>query len=40
MNKPPQHLMGAQRGQAPQPPLVMTNRGDASWREPREKVSL
>ena len=28
----PQHLMGAQKGQAPQPPLVVTNRGDVSWR--------
>ena len=27
----PQHLMGAQKGQAPHPPLVMTNRGDVSW---------
>ena len=24
--------MGAQKGQAPHPPLVMTNRGDVSWR--------
>ena len=28
----PQHLMSAQKGQAPHPPLVMTNRGDVSWR--------
>ena len=27
----PQHLMGAQKGQAPHPPLVVTNRGDVSW---------
>ena len=28
----PQHLMGAQKGQAPHPPLVVTNRGDVSWK--------
>ena len=28
----PQHLMGAKKGQAPHPPLVVTNRGDVSWR--------
>ena len=28
----PQYLMGAQKGQALHPPLVMTNRGDVSWR--------
>ena len=28
----PQHLMGVQKGQAPQPSLVMINRGDVSWR--------
>ena len=28
----PQYLMGAQKGQAPHPPLVMTNKGDVSWR--------
>ena len=29
--QPPQHLMGAQRDQAPHPPMVVTNRGDGSW---------
>ena len=29
--QPPQHLMGAQRGQASHPPMVVTNRGDGSW---------
>ena len=28
----PQHLMGAQKDQAPHPPMVMTNRGDGGWR--------
>ena len=28
----PQHLMGTQKGQAPHPPLAITNRGDVSWR--------
>ena len=28
----PQHLMGARKGQAPHPPLVMTSKGDVSWR--------
>ena len=28
----PQHLMGARKGQVPQPPLIVTNRGDVSWR--------
>ena len=36
----PQHLMGAQKGQAPQPPLVMTNRGDASWRGQGKRYPL
>ena len=29
--QPPQHLMGAQRDQAPHPPRVVTSRGDGSW---------
>ena len=29
--QPSQHLMGAQRDQAPHPPMVVTNRGDESW---------
>ena len=28
----PQYLMGAQKGQTPHPPLVVTNKGDVSWR--------
>ena len=36
----PQHLMGAQKGQAPHPPLVMTNRGDVSWRDPGKRYPL
>ena len=30
--QPPQHLMGAQKDQAPHPPIVVTNRGDGGWR--------
>ena len=33
----PQHLMGAQKDQAPHPPLVMTNRGDGGWRGPGKR---
>ena len=29
--QPPQHLMGAQRNQAPHPPMVVTSRGDGNW---------
>ena len=36
----PQHLMGAQKGQVPHPPLVMTNRGDVSWRGPGKRYPL
>ena len=36
----PQHLMGAQKGQALHPPLVMTNRGDVSWRGPGKRYPL
>ena len=32
--------MGAQKGQAPHPPLVMTNRGDVSWRGPGKRYPL
>ena len=28
----PQYLMDVQTGQAPHPPLVMTNKGDVNWR--------
>ena len=36
----PQHLMGAQKGQAPHPPLVMTNKGDVSWRGQGKRYPL
>ena len=36
----PQHLMGAQKGQAPHPALVMTNRGDVSWRGQGKRYPL
>ena len=36
----PQHLMGAQKGQAPQPPFIMTNRGDVSPRGPGKRYPL
>ena len=32
--------MGAQKGQAPHPPLVMTNRGDVSWRGQGKRYPL
>ena len=32
--------MGAQKGQAPHPPLVVTNRGDVSWRGPGKRYPL
>ena len=38
--QPPQHLMGAQKGQAPHPPMVMTNRGDGSWRSQGKRYPL
>ena len=36
----PQYLMGAQKGQAPHPPLVMTNKGDISWRGQGKRYPL
>ena len=36
----PQHLMGAQKGQAPHPPLVVTNRGDISWKGQGKRYPL
>ena len=36
----PQHLMGAQKDQAPHPPTVMTNRGDGGWRGPGKRYPL
>ena len=38
--QPPQHLMGAQKGQAPHPPMVVTNRGDGSWRNQGKRYPL
>ena len=32
--------MGAQKGQAPRPPLVMTNKGDVSWRGQGKRYPL
>ena len=36
----PQHPMGVQKGQAVHPPLVMTNKGDVSWRGPGRRYPL
>ena len=36
----PQHLMGAQREQAPHPPMVVTNRGDRGWRSQEKRYPL
>ena len=36
----PQYLMGAQKGQTPHPPLVMTNKGDVSWRGQGKRYPL
>ena len=38
--QPPQHLMGAQRDQALHPPMVVTNRGDGSWRSQGKRYPL
>ena len=38
--QPSQHLMGAQRDQAPHHPIVVTNRGDGSWRNQRKRYPL
>ena len=38
--QPPQHLMGAQKYQAPHPPMVVTNRGDGSWRNQGKRYPL
>ena len=38
--QPPQHLMGAQRDQAPHPPMVVINRGDGSWRSQGKRYPL
>ena len=36
----PQHVMGAQKGQALHPPLVVTNRRAVSWRGPGKRYPL
>ena len=36
----PQYLMGAQKGQAPHPPLVVANKGDVSWRGQGKRYPL
>ena len=38
--QPPQHLMGAQKDQAPYPPMVVTNRGDGGWRGQGKRYPL
>ena len=35
-----QHLTGAQKDQAPHPPMVVTDRGDGGWRGPGKRYSL
>ena len=36
----PQQLMGVQKGQTPHPPLVVTNRGDVSWKGQGKRYPL
>ena len=36
----PQYLMGAQKGQAPHPPLVVTNKGGVGWRGQGKRYPL
>ena len=36
----PQHLMDVQKGQAPHPPSVMTNKGDVNWRDQGKRYPL
>ena len=38
--QPPQHLMGAQKGQAPHPPMGVTNREDGNWRNQGKRYPL
>ena len=38
--QPPQHLMGAQKGQASHPPRGVTNRGDGNWRNQGKRYPL
>ena len=35
-----QYVMGAQKGQAPHPPLVVTNKEDVNWRSPGKRYPL
>ena len=36
----PQYVMDVQKGQAPHPPLVMTNKGDVNWRGQGKRYPL
>ena len=36
----PQHLMRAQEGHFPHPPLIMTNRGEVSWKGQGKRYPL
>ena len=38
--QPPQHIMGSQRDQAPHPSMIVTNRGDGSWRSQGKRYPL
>ena len=38
--QPPQHIMGPQRDQAPHPSMIITNRGDGSWRSQGKRYPL
>ena len=38
--QPPQHLMSAQKDQVPYHPMVVTNRGDGSWRSQGKRYPL
>ena len=38
--QPPQYLIGAQRDQAPQPPMDVTNKRDGSWRSKGKRYPL
>ena len=38
--QPSQHLMGAQKGQVPHSPMVVTNRGDGNWRNQGKRYPL
>ena len=38
--RPPQHLMGARGGQAPQPPMIVTNQRNGSWESQGKRYPL